>query len=129
MKSVLIIFHTSSSFVWFFFFFQAQFLGQGSVLGLVWEGSTTLLILPKGQKLFHSSLVHLYTTHNNVCQASYLLVLPRVLWDPSASPPTGVLSMEWLTEQTLQTLLALGPSQAMLLLLLLLFGNNLGTGN
>lgn len=126
MKSVLIIFHTPSSFVCFFFFFQAQFLGQGSVLGLVWEGSTILLILPKGQKLFHSSLVHLYTTHNNVCQASYLLVLPRVLWDPSASPPTGVLSMEWLTEQTL---LALGPSQAMLLLLLLLLGNNLGTGN
>lgn len=95
-------------------------------MGRVWEGSTTLLIFPKGQKLFHSSLVHLYTTHNNVCQASYLLVLPRVLWDPSASPPTGVLSMEWLTEQTL---LALGPSQAMLLLLLLLLGNNLGTGN
>lgn len=110
MKSVLIIFRTPSSVVCFF---QARFLGQGSVLDLVWEGSTTLLILPKGQKLFHSFLVHLYTTHNNVCQASYLCVLPRVLWDPSASPPTGVLSIEWLTEQAL---LVLGPSQSMLLL-------------
>lgn len=44
-----------------------------------------------------------------------LFVLPRALWGPSAFPPTGVLGVEWLTEQVL---LVLCPPQSMLFIVI-----------